>query len=193
MNRLIYILALFSIFALSSPLYAGISVCHENGKVTNFALRGNAIEGCEYYENGQNISEAQDTAIRTLLKTVPVRYLKMINGFPAEMSPQEKVDVDDAWAAEIQAKTLSDSRSGAKDSVDNLTPEGVRLRASLLVVLDRFNTLTDRIDAVEACIENAGSLGAAKTCLAGLSPIGTATASQMKNAIKSKIDGGFAD
>lgn len=193
MKRLIFNLALFSIFALSSPLYAGISVCHENDKVTSFALRGNAIEGCEYYENGQNISEAQDTAIRTLLKTIPQRYLKMINSFPAEMSPQEKVNEDDAWAAEIQSKTLADSRSGAKDSVDNLTPEGVRLRAYLLVVLDRFNTVTQRIDAVEACIENAGSLAAAKTCLAGLSPIGTATASQMKNAIKSQIDGGFAD
>lgn len=181
-------------FLISNTAQAGISVCDDgNGKVASFSLRGNPIQGCEYYDNGQNISEAQDTAIRTLLKTVPQRYLKMINGFPAEMSPQEKVDVDDAWAAEIQAKTVSDSRSGAKDSVDQLSPEGVRLRASLLVILDRFNTVTKRIDDIEACIESASTLANVKTCVTALNPIGQATATQMKNAIKNEIDGGFAD
>ena len=185
---------LFAIlFLASTNAYAGISVCHENGKVTNFSLRGNQIQGCEFYDAGQNINETQDTAIRTLLKTVEKRYLKMINGFPFEMSPQEKVAVDDAWAAQIQADTLSASRSGAKDSVDQLSPEGVRLRASLLVILDRFNTVTKRIDAVEACIENASTLPNVKTCVTALNPIGQATATQMKNAIKNEIDGGFAD
>lgn len=181
-------------FLISNTAQAGISVCDDgNGRVVSFSERGNPIDGCEYYAAGQNISDVQDKAIRTLLKTVEKRYLKMINGFPAEMSPQEKVDVDDAWAAQIQAETLASSRSGAKDSVDQLSPEGVRLRASLLVVLDRFNTVTGRLNAIEACIENAGTLAAAKTCLAGLNSIPDATAAQMKNAIKSQIDAGSAD
>ena len=113
MKRTILGLAFLSILALSSPAFAGISVCDDgNGKVASFSLRGNPIEGCEYYDNGQNISEAQDTALMTLLKTVPQRYLKMINGFPAEMSPQEKVDVDDAWAAEIEQKDIERIDSG---------------------------------------------------------------------------------
>ena len=190
MKKLLFLILILA----STKAYAGISVCYDgNGKVSSFHLRGNQVQGCEWYDNGQNISEAQDTAIRTLLKTVPQRYLKMINGFPAEMSPQEKVDVDDAWAAEIQAKTVADSRSGAKDSVDQLSPEGVRLRASLLVVLDRFNTVTKRIDDVEACIENASTLANVKTCVTALNPIGRATATQMKTAIKNEIDSGSAD
>lgn len=189
MKKIIFTLILLA----STNAYAGISVCHDNGKVTDFSLRGDARPGCEFYDAGQNINETQDTAIRTLLRTVERRYLKMINSFPAEMSPQEKVDVDDAWAAQIQAETLANSRAGAKDSVDQLSPEGVRLRAFLLVVLDRFNTVTGRVNAIESCIENAGTLAAAKTCLSGLNKIQDATALQMKNAIKAQIDAGSAD
>lgn len=166
---------------------------------------GQLYEGCGpisdsriWLNDTSNYSSAKDGFIYIpngcgSLPQVAPKYLKVVNGEVVEMSQAEKDTLDANEAAFAQAELTASSRSGAKDSVNNLTPEGVRLRASLLVVLDRFNTVTQRIDAVEACIENAGSLAAAKTCLAGLSPIGTATASQMKNAIKSQIDGGFAD
>lgn len=190
MKKLLFLILILA----STKAYAGISVCDDgNGKVASFHLRGNPVEGCEWYDNGQNISEAQDTAIRTLLKTVPQRYLKMINGFPAEMSPQEKVDVDDAWAAQIQADLLSVSRANAKNSVDELSPEGVRLRASLLVVLERFNTVTAAYDAIIACHVNNSTVGAIRTCVSAISPVGTATANAMRTAIKNKIYAGNAD
>lgn len=109
------------------------------------------------------------------------------------MTQTEKDAIDAAEASAAQASLLSSSRSGAKDSVDQLSAEGVRLRAALLVILSRFNTVTYRIDSIEACIEGASTLGAAKTCLQALSPIGTATEAQMKTAIKAEIDAGNAD
>lgn len=182
------------LFLASTNAYAGISVCFDgNGAVTQMSLSSPPQEGCDYYDVGNGINQAQDDLIREIIKTVPQRYIKKVNGFPFEMSPAEKVAVDDAWAAQIQADTLSASRSGAKDFVDQLSPEGVRLRASLLVILDRFNTVTGRINAVESCIEGAGTLAAAKTCLAGLEAIPDATSAQMKTAIKSQIDNGSAD
>jgi hypothetical protein len=127
------------------------------------------------------------------LPNVAPKYLKVVSGEVVEMSQAEKDTLDANEAAFAQAELTAQSRSGAKDSVDQLSPEGVRLRASLLVVMERFNTVTERIDAVEACIENAGTLTAAKTCLGGLSNLGTVNAAQLKTAIKNKIDAGSAD
>ncbi len=190
MKKLLFLILILA----STKAYAGISVCSDgNGKVTNFSLRGNPIKGCEWYDNGQNISEAQDTAIRTLLKTVDQRYLKMINGFPAEMSPQEKVDVDDAWAAQIQADLLAASRAGAKNSVDELSPEGVRLRAALLVIMEEMNLLRGWLASFKSEVAAATNLADLKTRVATLPATPDRTASQLKTAIKNKIYAGNAD
>ena len=117
----------------------------------------------------------------------------MINGFPAEMSPQEKVDVDDAWAAQIQAETLASSRSGAKNSVDELSPEGVRLRASLLVVMEEMNALRQWLASFKTEVAAATNLSDLKTRVATLPATPDRTALQLKTAIRGKIDGGFAD
>lgn len=133
------IISYFLIFSTSA--YAGISVCSDSsGNVTSHQLRGGAIEGCEYYDVGQSISQEQDDALRTLLKTVPTRYLKMKNGFPVEMVPQEQVLVDDALAAQITAQEIQRIDSG------NVTGQEV-LKALPAVIADsgNYKELTEEV------------------------------------------------
>lgn len=181
------------IFFYSTNAYAGIVVCESAGEVTKFDVSSPPQSGCEYYTSGQNITDAQDSALRTLQRTQPLRYLKMLNGFPVEKSPAEKVAADDALAAQIQADTLSSSRSGAKESVDQLSPEGVRLRAALLLTLDEINNLRQWIDAFKAQVALASNLTDLKTKVASLPSMPDRTTNQVKTAIKGKIDAGSAD
>lgn len=182
---------------ISNVAFAGISVCRDEAtnKVTNFSLRGNPLEGCHYFDV-PGVSEQDYENLRTLLKTVDRRYLKMIGTTilsVMEMSPPEKVSVDEAWAAEIQAQVLADSRSGAKNSVDQLSAEGVRLRASLLVVMEEMNALRTWLADFKAQVALASSLNDLKTRVATLPATPDRTASQLKTAIKNKIDAGSAD
>lgn len=117
----------------------------------------------------------------------------MLGGFPVEKSPAEKVATDDALAAQIQADTLSSSRAGAKDSVNQLSAEGVRLRAALLVILKRMNDVTAAYDAIISCNINNSTAGAIRSCITAIPVVGQATAVQMKTQIKNEIDAGNAD
>lgn len=191
MKNILTLIAFYSV--LTVPAYAGIVVCESAGEVTKFDVSSPPQAGCEYYASGQNITDAQDSALRTLQRTQPLRYLKMLNGFPVEKSPAEKVAADDALAAQIQADTLSSSRFWAKDSVDQLSPEGVRLRAALLVTLDEINNLRQWIEAFKAQVASATNLADLKTRVATLPATPDRTSTQLKTAIKNRIDNGSAD
>lgn len=192
MKKLIFLLVLFA--GSIQNLNAGVVACFdEKGVLTKSSLSSEPVPGCEYYDVGNGINQAQDDAIRLVIKNVPQRYIKKLNGFPVEMSPAEKTSVDDAWAAQIQADNLAASRSGAKDSVDGLSPEGVRLRAAMLVVLDETNNLRQWIESFKAQVASASSLADLKTRVASLPSTPDRTAAQLKTAIKKKIDAGSAD
>jgi hypothetical protein len=185
---------LLCLFIFPATARAGIVVCDQNGVVASApAISGEPVQGCQYYAIGQNIDSSQYNSLVQLIKTVDWKYLKMLNGFPVEMASAEKTAVDDALAAQIQAQVLSDARAGAKNSVDELSPEGVRLRAALLVVLDRFNTVTAAYDAIISCNVNNSTASVIRSCINAIPTVGQATAAQMKTAIKNKIDAGSAD
>jgi len=144
-----------------------------------------------------NCSAVPDNLVpsqRDIADKVPQKYRKVVSNLLEEMTQAEKDAVDAQEISTAAAVLLSTSRAGAKDSVDQLSSEGVRLRAALLVILDRFNLVTERIDAIENCIEANSTVANIRTCVSNLAPVlGQATATQMKNAIKTKIDGGLAD
>ena len=117
------------------------------------------------------VPENQIGTQRDLNDTVPSKYLKVVSGLLVEKTSQEKSDQDAAEAASALEAQRTNSRASAKSSVDELSAEGVRLRASLLVILDEINAL--RAASVPA--------------------LPARTASQMKTAIKNKIDNGLAD
>ena len=94
------LILLILILAFSTKAYAGISVCEgANGRINRFELRGNPIQGCFYYQAGQDITLEKDAGLRALYGAVPFRHLKVVNGFPIEMSQAEKDAVD----AQLQA------------------------------------------------------------------------------------------
>ena len=95
--------------------------------------------------------------------------------------------------AEIQTNLLTSSRAGAKDSVDQLSAEGVRLRAALLIILDEMNILRTRDRDRSADVAAATNLADLKTRWAARVALDDRTAAQMKTSIKSRIDAGDAD
>lgn len=121
------------------------------------------------------------------------RFTKVVAGNVVAMSQAEIDAINAQDAADAQAALLSSSRSGAKDSVDQLSPEGVRIRAALLVTLDEINNLRQWIEAFKAQVALASNLADLKTRVASLPSMPDRTTNQVKTAIKGKIDAGSAD
>ena len=167
MNHLIFNLVLFSILTLSSPLYAGQSVCPDgSGGVSGYSSRGNANPGCLYFEIGFNgIDEAEYNHVKTLFKTVPQQHIKIVANSPEEMTSQEKTAVNDAMAS---AQTLS-IRNGAKSQLDGFGDVSLYQRAFADILKDEINILRAQH---------------------GLAP---RTLTQLKNAIKNRVDDGSVD
>lgn len=104
MKKLLIVIA---ILALPSIANAGISVCEgANGRVNRFELRGNPIAGCFYYDAGQSITIEKDAELRAL-HDLPLRYLKVVSGFPVEMTQAEKDTVDTQLQAAQEAIILA--------------------------------------------------------------------------------------
>lgn len=98
------------------------------------------------------------------------------NAGPVEMSQPEKDAVD--------TQMLSDRRDDEVLPFDDLED---LVRAFALVTLDEINLLRQRINDVEAAIENANNLADAKTALVALASLPDRTISQMKTATRSKL------
>ena len=176
-----------------STAFAGQVVCsNANGEITDYGS-GNLVDGCLFYDPPHTHTQEEYDRVAELFKDIDRRYIKILNNSPVEMSPQEKVTVDDEWAAEIQTNLLTSSRAGAKDSVDQLSAEGVRLRAALLIILDEMNILRTRDRDRSADVAAATNLADLKTRWAARVALDDRTAAQMKTSIKSRIDAGDAD
>lgn len=121
------------------------------------------------------------------------RFTKVVAGNVVAMSQAEIDAINARDAADARAALLSGSRAGAKDSVDQLSPEGVRLRAALLVTLDEINNLRQWIEAFKAQVALASNLADLKTRVSSLPAMPDRTTAQVKNAIRGKIDAGSAD
>jgi hypothetical protein len=188
-----FFLAFFIGFSIYSQVAeAAISICSSGGEITTFDTNGPPQQGCLIYSLPPNTQQEYDAA-KALLETQPTRYLKILNGVLVEKSPAEKVGADDALAAQIQAKVTTDSRTGAKNSVDELSQHGVRLRAIALVLLDEINTLRQRDRDRSADVAASTSLADLKTRWAARSALNDRNLTQAKQALKDKIDAGSAD
>ena len=127
------------------------------------------------------------------LPQVAAKHLKQVGGAIVEMTQAEKDAVDSAEIAAAAAALLSSSRSGAKDSVDQLSAEGVRLRAALLIILDEMNILRTRDRDRSADVAAATNLADLKTRWAARAALDDRTAAQIKTSLKARIDAGDAD
>ena len=140
-------LILITILLIPSVSYAGISVCFDvDSTVREFSLRGNQLLGCTYYNAGQNVTQAKYDTVRNLLQTVERRYLKKLGNDPVEMSPAEKVAVDDALAASLNADILA-------------------RRQQLGTVMANSNTADFSLTQIDTAIDNIQNLADAKVFL----------------------------
>ena len=127
------------------------------------------------------------------LPQVPAKHLKIVSGAVVEMTQGEKDAVDAQETADALASLTTNSRLSAKNSVDELSPEGVRLRAALLVTLDEVNILRQWLASFKTEVAASSNLADLKNRVATLPATADRTASQLKTAIKGKIDAGSAD
>ena len=160
---------LIPMLLISNLAFAGISVCRndQTNEVVSFSLRGNAINGCHYFSiPGVNPQDYDD--LSSLLKTTPRQHLKMTGTTilsVQEITSQEKTAVDDAMAA---AQTLS-IRNDAKNQMEGFEGSTLYQRAFADILKDEINILRAQH---------------------GLAP---RTLTQLKNAIKNRVDDGSVD
>ena len=163
MKKLIIFLVLCCTPLLLDPYYyeityAGIVVCSDaQSNVTKAELSSPPQDGCLYFNHGQNISGTKFDQIKTLINAQPVRYLKVLSGVPVEKSPQEKVDADDALAAEIDATI----RLEAKAVYDGNQSFPIAIRCFAKLMVDEINQV--RTDPLT--VKPARTLAQAKTAI----------------------------
>ena len=174
---------LIPMLLFSNLAFAGISVCYNpDNTMKDFSLRGDQVQGCDYYQAGAKYDQ-----VRTLLKTVERRYIKKLGSDPVEMSPAEKVAVDDALAAtnETQYRTQQKGQfNGA---------QGVYLRAMVDILIKELNTLRQWDESFKAQVALASNLADLKARVAALPTMPDRTLLQAKNAIQADIDSKSVD
>ncbi len=159
--------------------------------ITNWAKQYIASQDPSGYVSQNDILIFEDTTVqtvaelRTLLETVPVRYLIKI-GTPQvrEMTTQEKAAVDAALAAAL----LAERRLNAKNIFDALDFWGRILRAIVTLVVDEINILRTRDRDRSVDVAAATTLADLKTRWAARSSLANRTYAQAKTAIQNAID-----
>lgn len=164
-------------------------VYHDGVDTGKFVKYVPSIDPSQAGANSVEISGANTASQRSLVASLPSKYLKIVNGLATEKTQQEKDSADAAEAAAL----LTSLRNGAKTIVDSLGSDAKVLRAVLLLILDELNDLRkrDRDRAVD--VAASANLADLKTRWAAQSTLSDRTATQARNAIKNKIDAGDAD
>lgn len=131
-------LILLWLVLLTTPACAGISVCYNGTAVTSFALSSGPQAGCIYY-NDSDLAEYE--RVKTLLKTVSQKYLKIDLGTVYEMSQAEKDAVD--AAEQVAANTAANA------TVDNLEVTSKDIWVAFIQVYNSKMPVQYRITAQE--------------------------------------------
>ena len=174
MRKYAFLSVLIASFFLFNPLsFAGISVC--NTDPISFSLRGSAVEGCLYYDSGQNVTVEKYDQIKNLLQSIEQKYLKILNGFPVEMSSQEKVDVDNALAALLELNYRTDQKNNYNGS------QGVYLRALIDILIKELNDTRKWTRDFKTEVAAATNLADLKARVANLPTLNDRTLAQAKN------------
>ena len=127
MPKVINFLILFLL--VSSVCYAEDFVCTENGKIVSYKK---SIDPSVAPNNCTVITDV--AATRSLVDNVNIKYLKMSNGSVAEMSAQEKSDVDSAIASANVTTTNT--------NIDNLLVDRVELVEAILYLIQQKASIT---------------------------------------------------
>lgn len=107
---------------------------------------------------------------------LPSRYWKLTGDVVSAMTQPERDAVD--------AALLVASRN---EAVAQLQKQEDILRAFMLIVLDEFTLVANRMNALLTAIDNAGSLAALKTAAASIADIPVRTEKQLRTAIRNRL------
>lgn len=106
----------------------------------------------------------------------PSRYWKIVGDIVSLMSQAERDAVDAALLTAAR-----DALAATLTSTEDL------LRAFMLLVLDEFNAHTAKTNSLLTAIDNAGTLAALKTTVAGITDLPARTESDLRAAIRNKL------
>jgi len=162
---------------------------HVAGNTSKFDKYIASIDPSQAGSNCFEIAEANTSSQRSLVASIPTKYLKIVNSLAAEMTQAEKDAVDAALAAE----NVTTVRTGAKNKIVGFAIDQVILRALADVIKDEINIMRQRDRDRSADVAAAVSLADLKTRWALRSSLDDRTLAQLKTAINNKIDSGSVD
>ena len=181
------IFILFFLF-ISPNVFAEDFVCN-TGNTVSFDRYLPSIDPSNVSAACSEIPVSNISQQRSLVISIPRKYLKISSGLATEKTTSEKAEADTAEAAAL----LAAQRSGAKAIVDALGSDSKVLRALLLLTLDEINDLRGWLVDFKVETAAASNLADFKARIATLPNMPDRTASAARTAIKNKIDAGDAD
>lgn len=132
-------------------------------------------------------TDPSEEAIKQLVDSVGINYLKVANQALSEMTSQEKIDRDNSDAQQ----RLAEIKSGAVASIDGL--DGYELRAIAKMMIDEINSLRQWIVEFKAAIAASSSMSDMKSRVALLPDMPDRTLTQAKTVYKGLINGSSID
>ena len=187
---MVVFISLCSIAPLS---YAGIGVCHDGaGSITRIEQNADAVYFSQtancVYASIPPYTDAQYQALRSLVSSVPQKYLKWNDGL-VEMTQAEKDALDQA---EVIAETTA-VRERAKSRVVGFSDDPLYQRALADILKDEINALRARDRDRASDIALATNLANLQTRAAQRPALEDRTLNQLKTAIQNRIDSGSVD
>lgn len=138
-----------------------------------------------YYDG--NSDDSKRETVLNLLRSVQIKYLKVVAGELLEMTQEEKSAIDSAEAL----ASLNSFRSTALSLVDLKDPQAAIIRSALIEILNYCNAERNKFNTLLAWLGTQGTLSN-RTQLNAMSLI-EATVQQAKDSIKNRINNGEAD
>lgn len=175
---------LLAIILFCGPALAGISVKYDaEGNVTRYRLRRGPLsdKGCLYYTN----EDAEYTAVRDLLKSTSVKWLRVVDGKVVALSQAERDAIIAAEQAAAEAEQVTSSRAQAIDYLSANDGRSVVIRASLKLIA---NSLVQTRNKVNECVQTVNTASGSS-----IKPLPNRTWEDLVVAVQQIIESGQAD
>lgn len=142
------------------------------------------------FHDGNSSEEIRNTIIN-LLRTIPIKYLKVVNSMVVEMTAEEKLAVDAAEAFALSAKQQAEMRNIGPIVIDEKSAQYAVLRGMLIEILNYDNTERTNFNSLLTWLGTQGTLVNRNQLPSA--QLSIATVSQALTAIKNRIAAGEAD
>lgn len=157
-----------------------------NADSLDWSVKPNSI----VFHDGNSTDETREYLFN-LLKTVPIKYLKIVDSNVVEMNSDEKLAVDAAEAFAIESKQREEMRNVGPTLLDIKSPDYAVIRAIIIELIEQTNNERTNFNSLLTWLGAQGGL-TSRTQLPNFQ-LNTLTAKQALTAIKNRISVGDAD